>query len=453
MVMKMILKLSFLIIAIWQHQASYCQPGYSYKEVQYTIYDNGAAIAPPNATNYTVQWKNPRVEWQLAEYKNGKFATAKVKSDDLPIELKITKQSTNEEMQLEIMGELTDISFIPGNYKISRAATYLIKMIPQNAKITNQLWSNYKLQGAGLPLLKKKRYYYYPINSDDVKEDMNNEPGLTIMGFNKSGHMAYKNADEVAPMFNLHKIYCNSSVGKTLYCIGVATKDANKYEEDDEYLLESNNLGLTWQPKFKLQYNTRDLIGYSLAEFVCHNPASPLDTIITYTNSGLVKQRIALDEELCTNPKNLFVPCDKNISAVANKTFEVSNPINVGMYGLINDYFSSIFINKYQGLQIGQMPYQPNVIRATTNGGSDWNTLFTLNTKETYVYLTVRKNRAVLLSYHYTMVSNDFGRTWTFYQNPAFSGGSWNFLWIDDNVLANFTDYYVDYFELDANRP
>jgi hypothetical protein len=54
----------------------------------------------------------------------------------------------------------------------------------------------------------------------------------------------------------------------------------------------------------------------------------------------------------------------------------------------------------------------------------------------------------VLVSYHYTLISNDFGKTWTFYENGTFNGGEWNFIWLDDNTLVNVTPYYADFMEI-----
>ena len=95
-------------------------------------------------------------------------------------------------------------------------------------------------------------------------------------------------------------------------------------------------------------------------------------------------------------------------------------------------------------VRIDELPFHPNRISRSTDGGQNWNPMLDLNAGDTYAYITMRKNKLVVVSYNYTLVSRDFGRSWTFYKNGAFTGGDWNFIWLDDNTLVNVTNYYAD---------
>jgi len=75
--------------------------------------------------------------------------------------------------------------------------------------------------------------------------------------------------------------------------------------------------------------------------------------------------------------------------------------------------------------------------------------LLELNTGDTYAYLTVRKNKVVVVSYDYTLVSDNFGSSWTYYRNGLLNGGNWNFIWLDDNTLVNVTQEFADVIKVD----
>ena len=55
----------------------------------------------------------------------------------------------------------------------------------------------------------------------------------------------------------------------------------------------------------------------------------------------------------------------------------------------------------------------------------------------------------VAVSYDYTLVSNDFGNSWTYYRNGLLDGGNWNFIWLDDNTLVNVTQEYADVIKIE----
>jgi hypothetical protein len=415
------------------------------EELYVQVYANDKNVVESTYPTYEMQWRNVndyKNNWNIAAIENKQFKTGKIENHRSATELKIYKKFSSDTMFVTCHDNINYIPFQIGKFSLDKSTNYLVNMQTYNGvKISNQNWSNYKENNHGsIKYLTKNRYCYYTKLAAPDEED---EADVNYVSHKKSGHLIEEKGEIVQDYISLGKLYYAPQLSSSVYCIGYVNTDNVKEEKYSQYFLESTDACQSWKIKFPLHDNNANLITIKNNHFIISN-SYPNNQLLTYNAKGKIMDSITINEEPCANEQNIFYTCSNQSKFTNNISTETSNPFMDD--GHFSHIFCKEFSNSNSSIRIDELPYYPKSISATFGVDTEWKKIIALNSKETYVYLTARKNKIVLVSYNYTMASNDFGRTWTFYNNGTFSNGQWNFIWLDDNTLVNVTNYYADVF-------
>jgi hypothetical protein len=424
----------------------FAQPGPIPKELYFQVFVNGKNVLETKQPQYSMQWRNIgdyKNNWTIATIENNQFKTDKIQSDRGATELKIYQKYSMDTMFISCHHNINAIPFQKGTFTLDRSTNYLANMQTFNGvKILNQDWNNYKDNNAGaMHFLIKNRYCYFTKAASPFDED--EDPDVNNISYKKSGHLIEEKGEVVQDYISLGKLYYAPQLSSSIYSIGFVNDDNATDEKYSQYFLESTDGCKSWKIKFPIHDNTADLITLNQQNFIISN-AYPNNQLSIYNAKGKIIDSMTISEEPCGNSYNIFYPCDKTLKFTNNNGIETSNPFMDN--GSMEHVFYKELINGFARIKIDTLPFYPKSISASLDAGATWKKIIELPKGETYVYLTGRKNKLVLVSYHYTMVSTDFGKTWTFYNNGTFNGGEWNFIWLDDNTLVNVTNYYADTF-------
>lgn len=440
--MKYILSL-FLSCLLYHYALS--QPGYHFVPLQFKVFSENAV----RSSGFSLQWRNQSHDgnkWKKAAFVNGVFETEKLRSDYQPTEIKIYRESGYDTMFISCSRSLYHIPFKAGIFQLSESQCYLANMETMNGTvIVNKDWENFRQTNtAEKSILIKKRYFYMPQSAASIIE---NDPDVLVGGYSASQHLKNSGYDGITEYIKLGKLYYAPVYSSSVYSIGYLANDEDGKEKYSEFLMESTDDCKSWNIKFPLPDNTVNLVSMNESMFTFHI-SYPGNQLFSFNHWGKLLDSAIIYDAPCNLPGNVFFTCDGDEVKNNADDFESSEPfMGSGSY---NHTYHNIF-STADGLtqvRIDKLPYSPESLSISNNGGKEWKKILELNSKETYVYLTQRKDKLVLVSYHYTMISNDFGMTWTFYENGTFSGGDWNFIWLNDNTLVNVTPYYADFMEI-----
>jgi hypothetical protein len=439
--------LLFLLTTILFITVSAAQPGPNPEALYFKVFVQGKNVLEDNYVTYEIQYRNVsdnKNNWSICTVVLDTFKTEKIKKHRGATEIKIYKKYSNDTMFISCHDNINFIPFTKGIFVLDKSTNYLANMQTFNGvKINNQNWDNYRENNNGnINYLTKNRYCYY---SKDTAPDEEDETDVKYISHKKSEHLIEKKGEVVQDYISLGKLYYAPQISRSVYSIGYVNTDNTKGEKYSQYLLESTDDCKSWKIKFSLHDNNADLITIKNSNFIISN-TYPQNQLLTYNAKGKIIDSLKIDEEPCANEQNIFYPCEQELKQT-NSAVEISSPL----YESGNN-FSHIFCREFSNgtdvIRIDELPYNPRSIIASFGKDAEWKKILELNSKETYVYVTARKNKVVIVSYNYTMTSNDFGKTFAFYSNGTFNNGQWNFIWLDDNTLANVTNYYADVFEI-----
>jgi hypothetical protein len=436
--------LSLFLSCLLYHYAL-SQPGYHFVPLQFKLFSEKGV----NDSRFGMQWRNPDYEqnkWNNATLVDGFFQTAKLRSDGQPTTLKIYVKSGFDTMFITCTRSLYRIPFKAGIFQLNENQCYLANMQSMNgAVIINQDWENFRLTNAvEKSILIKKRFFYMQQSDASIIE---NDIDVLVGGYRSSQHLKVTGYDGVTEYINLGKIYYAPVYSPSVYCIGYLAKDEDGKEKYSEFLMESTDACRSWNIKFPLPDNSVNLVSMTESVFTFHI-SYPGNQLFSFNHWGKLLDSAIIYDAPCNLAGNVFFTCDGNEVKNNSDDFESSEPFMD--QGSFNHIFHNVFSSADGSSQvrIDKLPFSPESLSISNDGGNQWKKILELNSKETYVYLTQRKEKLVLVSYHYTLISNDFGKTWTFYENGTFNGGEWNFIWLDDNTLVNVTPYYADFMEI-----
>ena len=415
------------------------------RPLQFRVYEKGQNVLSGPEHNVILEWRQLESgfsKWLVAEVKDSQFVTKEINTR-YQTELKIYRRHSNDTMFISCFGSLLHIPFQQGHYTLDRNTGYLANMQTFNGvRILNQDWRNFKDNNpAGIPLLRKKRFSYFRLENSPFEEM--DEPGVIYAGFTSSEHLKETPADgSLTEYITLGKLYSYPPLSSSVYCIGYVNNVDDEEEGPSQYFLESADGCRSWKVRFPLTETNAELISFNGQSFT-FAIEYPRNQLLKYNMTGRIIDSLYIDEAPCDNPLNKFYPCEKALKGPFIANAEYSDPMmdNDGMFHLYHKAFTN---NGTDIIRIEELPFYPKTLSRSYDDGQNWRTIMATNAGDTYAYLTMRKNKLVLLSYNYTMVSLDFGQTWTFFRNGAFTGGEWNFIWLDDNTLVNVTTYYAD---------
>jgi hypothetical protein len=424
----------------------FAQPGPMPKELYFQVFANGKNVIDIKHTQYIMLWRNiedRKDNWNIATVENKRFKTDKIQQNRGATALKIYRKNGLDTMFISCYNNINAIPFQKGTFTLDRSTNYLANMQTFNGvKIRNQNWNNYKdKKNSSIRFLTKYRYCYYSKTATLFEEK---EPDVQYRSHKRSAHLI-EEGDELDNYISIGKLYYAPQLSSSIYSIGFVNDDNATDEKYSQYFLESTDGCKSWKIKFPLHDYNADLITIKNNHFIISN-SYPNNQLLRYNAKGKIIDSLTIKEEPCSNAYNIFYPCGKEVKFTNNNGIETSNPFMDN--GSIEHVFYKELVNGFARIKIDTLPFYPKFISASLDAGTTWKKIIELPTGETYAYLTGRKNKLVLVSYHYTMVSTDFGKTWTFYNNGTFNGGEWNFIWLDDNTLVNVTNYYADAFTI-----
>ena len=422
------------------------QPGYSIRPFSFTMQETSSQQNNEN-TLYTLEWREPSTghpEWKKASYQNGNFTTDPLRTDINSIQLKIYPKKSRDTMYISCAISLNSIPFIPGRFILNKSECILANMQPYNGiAILNQHWHTFKETTQQKEILPQQRNWYFPKAYQYTDEP---EPFLQSTRFSISAHLQLLKDQGIENYININKLYFVAQFPGSVFGIGYVEDHDEKKEKFDTYLMESNDGCASWTIKTGLPENITHLV------FIAHDrfgvaQSYPSNSLLIFDYHGRLISSEIRDHFPNSWEENMFANADEAIRTSHPSGNEFSDPImnNSHMPHSFHRQFTKDGIVQ---VRLDSLPYNPVRIMRSTDAGKSWLTSIELNSNETYVYLSMRKNKLVLLSYDYMMVSTDFGLTWKFYENKPFSGGEWNFIWLDDNTLVNVTQHYADYFTI-----
>jgi hypothetical protein len=437
--------LLFLLVSIFP--AAVAQPGYSLDTLTFTVFDKDGNPATAAYQPFEVEWRNAGFShnnWVKAITVNGAFTTERLRSDGFPTELKIYRCYGYDTMFVTCNRSLNHIPFKPGTFFLDESQCMLANMEPMNGLvILNKDWEFFRRDLAPpKKVLIKKRYFY--LSKRNAFEE--NDLYVQYAGYNKSAHLN-ETSDWFSVYIELGKLYHAPQFSSAVYCIGYPANNKEADSGNNAFFMESADGCKSWKIKFPVPENTIGLV--NMNENVFGFAISyPNNGLFTYSHTGKLLDSLVTEQNPCNWPDNMFYDCAGDAGQNHFDELETSNPFMDA--GSFNHLFQTTFTDydSNDQVRIETLPYSPKALLGSGDGGHHWKKILELNSNETYVYLTQRKNKLVLLSYHYTLVSTDFGKTWIFYANGSFTGGGWNFIWLDDNTLVNVTQYYADVMEI-----
>ena len=445
----MINRLLILLFIFCMFNCAEAQPGYSLTPLQFKVFYNGGDIFKRTEKDFVLEWRHSRntFAWKRAFVQNGEFITDEIDAGHNPAEIKIYRKGYWDTMFITTTKSLHQIPFQPGHFVFDRNTAPLANMKSfAGVYIINQQWKYFTNTITDtLPLLQKYRYVYMDKELYPHDVETADEPGLQYKGFTKSEHIKTTDDDGYEVYMELGQLYYAPALSSSVYSIGYLN-DLDKEEKDYRpYLLESKDRCRSWKIRFAMQEFDAQLANITERGFVFLREGETKG-LITYDQFGNVIDSIITDEP-CYDKQNIFSPCDAGTKFSGAQVIETSSPYMAA--SSMPHIFHRRFTNDgVHFISIESLPFYPNEIhRQSINNVEE--KLLELNAGDTYAYLTIRRNKLVLLSYHYTLVSKDFGNTWTYYRNGLLDGGTWNFIWLDDNTLVNVTQEYVDEIKID----
>lgn len=421
------------------------QPGFTLRSLQFGLFTSDGKKPVSNNRHFEAEWRNSyhqQNKWVKVTVLDGGFSTDKLRSDGPPTELKIYRRNGKDTMFITCARALQKIPFIPGHFQLDNSQCYLANMETMNGMvILNNDWELFRTERAAeKKLLMKKRFCYMSKSHSFFDED---EKDVQYVGFRKSDHLKEMDNEGLSEYIKLGKLYYAPMVSSSVYSIGFLAHDDDEDEKYSQFLMESKDGCRSWQIKFRLPENTIELVQFN--ESIIDVAISfPTNSRLSYSHTGKLLSSTVMTSHPCSWPGNMFYDCDRQVKNNLADPIGISDPFMDS--GSFNHLFHTIFTgtNNQEQVKLESLPFSPASLSISHDAGLHWDTILQLHSKETYAYLTQRKNKLVLLSYHYTMVSPDFGKTWTFYANGTFTGGEWNFIWLDDRTLVNVTPYYAD---------
>lgn len=438
-------KKTVLLLSIyWMAMMAAAQPGNMPEKLRLRVFHNGEEVLKVQHQGFIVEWRHPDIDanaWKKALVLNSEFITTPIYSY-LPVEIKIYQLNRLDTMFITSPQSLLHIPFQPGRFVLDKSMAYLASMQTFNGtRIVNQDWNNFRATpAAALPVLKKQRYHYIPkeltqYDEEDPEEDVINA------GYQLSAHLRIEDEEDIVTYITLGKMYQAPKVSSHVYMIGYVD-EGGEDEKYSQYFLESADGCRSWRIKFPLPETDAELVNIKGDQFI-FSITYPNYQLLRYNNAGRLIDTTVVEEDPCSMPDNIFYPCEDELKKTNQQGVEYSDPMmdNSSNPHLYHHAFTH---NGSTMVRIDEQPFHPNRISQSADGGQNWKPMLDLNAGDTYAYITMRKNKLVVVSYNYTLVSRDFGRSWIFYKNGTFTGGDWNFIWLDDNTLVNVTNYYAD---------
>jgi hypothetical protein len=419
------------------------QPGYSLAALQFRVFYNGEDFIQRSEKDIVLEWHNSKNgTWQKALVQNGEFVTGAVDAHRNPAAIKIYRLGKRDTMFISTSRSLHQIPFQPGQFVFDHHTAPLANMKTFSATvIRNQQWKYFRTSATDtLPLLLKHRYVY--VNKDLFPQDIETpiEPGVVYNGFQSSEHIKATEEDGYEMYMELGQLYYAPALSSSVYCIGYLD-DQHKEEQDYRpWLLESKDGCRSWSIRFALQETDAQLANISNRGFVFLRE-NETTAFITYDTFGNVIDSLGT-EDPCNSSQNIFPSCDTDTKFSTLQGVESSSP-HKSAHSSTHFFHRRFTSDGVHFISMDGLPFHPNDISHAASDGSEQKIL-ELNAGDTYAYLTVRKNKVVAVSYDYTLVSNDFGNSWTYYRNGLLDSGNWNFIWLDDNTLVNVTQEYAD---------
>lgn len=421
------------------------QPGYSSRPLQFKVFYNGEDVFQRIEKDFVLEWQHSNSAdgaWQKAFVQNSEFTTGNIDADHANAAVKIYRRGSADTMFINTSQSLHQIPFQPGHFVFDRHTAPLTNMKSfAGVKIVNQQWNYFKTTAQEtLPVLPKQRYVY--MSRDLYPHDIENDPDPSVqyMAFNRSGHIKETAEDGYKIVVELGQLYYAPAIASSVYCIGYMDDLGEEEIDYRPWLLESKDGCRSWHILFPVNETDAQLATISDRGFVFLRD-SESKLFVTYNSAGKVVDSVTTADP-CTDLRNIFSPCDMDTRFSAIQSIETSSPYMGG--NSTPHLFHRRFTNDgVHFITLDVLPFYPNDINRTDINGKE-ERILELNAGDTYAYLTLRKNKLVLLSYNYTLVSRDFGTTWTYYRNGLLDGGAWNFIWLDDNTLVNVTQEYAD---------
>ena len=424
------------------------QPGFSLAPLRFKVFYNGEDFIRRTEKDIVLEWHSSTTNhWQKAMVQNGEFITGAIDAKRNPADIKIYRRGSLDTMFIRTSQSLHHIPFQSGQFVFDHNTAPLANMKAFSAThIINQHWKYFSISAKDtLPLLQKQRYVY--MDKDLYPHDFEepNEPGVQYKGFQKSEHIQATDEDEYELYMELGQLYYAPALSSSVYCIGYVNDLHKEIKDYRPWLLESKDGCRSWSIRFALQEADAQLVNINDRGFVFFRE-NERTVFITYDAIGNPIDSSAT-ESPCNALQNIFSSCDTDTKLSTMQGVESSSPY------MATQSSSHLFHRRFTNdgvhfISIEGLPYHPNEInRAGKNGNEE--KLLELNTGDTYAYLTVRKNKVVVVSYDYTLVSDNFGSSWTYYRNGLLNGGNWNFIWLDDNTLVNVTQEFADVIKVD----
>lgn len=424
------------------------QPGYSLAPLQFKVFYNGEDFIQRSEKDLVLEWRNNKNStWQKAFVQNGEFVTGAVDAHRNPVEIKIYRLGTRDTMFISSSRSLHHIPFQPGQFVFDQHTAPLANMKTFSATvIRNQQWKYFSTSATDtLPLLQKHRYVY--VNKDLFPDDIEtpSEPGVVYNGFQSSEHIKATEEDGYEMYMELGQLYYAPALSSSVYCIGYVNDMHREAKDYRPWLLESKDGCHSWSIRFALQETDAQLANITDRGFVFLRE-SETTAFITYDAVGKIIDSLET-EDPCSPSQNIFPSCDTDTKFSTMQGVESSSPYMSAQSSphLFHRRFTSDGVHF---ISMDGLPFHPNDINRGAKEGSE-EKILELNAGDTYAYLTVRKNKVVVVSYDYTLVSNDFGSSWTYYRNGLLDGGRWNFIWLDDSTLVNVTQEYADVIKIE----
>jgi hypothetical protein len=439
--MKNHLIIVFICLAFCK--TTFSQPGYSLSPLQFKVFYQGEDFINRTERDIVLEWRSDNLSvWQRAKVQNGMFITGNTAAERNLVEIKIYRTGMWDTMFISTNKSLTYIPFQPGRFVFDNNTAPLANMKTfAGVRIVNQSWKYFsETKKEKLPLLIKQRYAYISKELYPYETEREDEPEVQYKAFNKSSHIKEVSNDSYEVYMEPGQLYYAPALSSAVYSVGYLN-DLDKKEPDYRpYLLESKDACHTWKILFAMQETDAQLANITERGFVFLREGAS-QSFITYNTAGNIVDSV-FTNDACADIQNIFSPCDNDIKFSGMQLVETSSPY---MAANSNPHiFNRRFTNDgVHFLSIDVLPFYPNQInRSVANGNEE--KILELNAGDTYAYLTIRKNKVVLLSYDYTLVSKDFGNTWMYFRNGLLNGGNWNFIWLDDNTLVNVLSEYAD---------
>lgn len=424
------------------------QPAYSLSALQFKVFYDGEDFIQRSYKDIVLEWRNSKnSSWQKAFVQNGEFVTGAVDAQRNPVEIKIYRLGTRDTMFISSSRSLHHIPFQPGQFVFDQHTAPLANMKTFSATvIRNQQWRYFSTSATDtLPLLPKHRYVY--VNKDLYPDDIEipSEPGVVYNGFQSSEHIKATEEDGYKMYMELGQLYYAPALSSSVYCIGYLNDLHQEVKDYRPWLLESKDGCRSWSIRFALQEADAQLANITDRGFVFLRE-NETNAFITYNAFGKIIDSVPT-ETTCNTLQNIFPSCDTDTKFSTMQGVESSSPYmsNHSSPHLFHRQFTNDGVHF---ISIDGLPFHPNEIKRSGKNG-DEEKLLELNAGDTYAYLTVRKNKVVVLSYYYTLVSNNFGSSWTYYRNGLLDGGNWSFIWLDDSTLVNVTQEYADVIKIE----